>query len=267
MFRYSLFLSNILLSLLLLLLLSLLLLLLLLLSLLLLLLYSLDSFLFHTSISKWFLTGGWVTASLLKFPGLFSINWPILIILSFGLSLLVLLFPSLSVPLSILWWLSCSLLFQFTGKVYVLISLFTFFQCYLVVSRNGKIHYSAASLFCWLSQGVLVWPKLDDPFVSQNPWEFCTFPGRIPDWAYTICSYIIIIIIIIIMASERKILNCIHNKDCCQWKYSFIFILKNVFYSLDVGKFAGLHRFCSGVSVVIAATQKSENQKILFSFH
>ena len=35
---------------------------------------------FHTSISWWFLTGVWVTASLHKSPGLFSVFWPILMI-------------------------------------------------------------------------------------------------------------------------------------------------------------------------------------------
>ena len=35
---------------------------------------------FNTSISRWFLAGVWVTASLLKSPGLFSVFWLILII-------------------------------------------------------------------------------------------------------------------------------------------------------------------------------------------
>ena len=25
----------------------------------------------------------------------------------------------------------------------------------------------------WRSQCLVVWPRLDDPFISQNPWEFC----------------------------------------------------------------------------------------------
>ena len=54
----------------------------------------------HTSVSRWFSTGVWVKANLLKYPDLL-----ILIILVFGWSPLVLLFPSLPVPLSILWWL------------------------------------------------------------------------------------------------------------------------------------------------------------------
>ena len=49
---------------------------------------------FHISVTWWFFTGVWVTASLLKSPGLFSVFWPFSIILSFGWSLLVLQLPS-----------------------------------------------------------------------------------------------------------------------------------------------------------------------------
>ena len=45
---------------------------------------------FHTNVSWWYLTGVWVTTSLLKS----SVFWPISIIQSFGWSPLVLLFPS-----------------------------------------------------------------------------------------------------------------------------------------------------------------------------
>ena len=46
--------------------------------------YSLEFF--HFSISWWSFTGDWVTASLLKSPGLFSVFWPFSIMLLFGLS-------------------------------------------------------------------------------------------------------------------------------------------------------------------------------------
>ena len=39
---------------------------------------------FQISINRWFFTGVWVTASLLKSPGLFSVFWPFSIMLSFG---------------------------------------------------------------------------------------------------------------------------------------------------------------------------------------
>ena len=56
--------------------------------------------------SWWFFIGVWLIASLLKSPGLFVVLWPISIMLLFGWSaLVVLLFPSPSVPAPILWWL------------------------------------------------------------------------------------------------------------------------------------------------------------------
>ena len=36
---------------------------------------------FHISVSRWFFTGVWVTASLLKSPGLFLVFWPFSIML------------------------------------------------------------------------------------------------------------------------------------------------------------------------------------------
>ena len=47
----------------------------------------------------------WVTASILKTPGLFSVFWPLSKMLSFGWSPIVLLFPSPPVSFIILWWL------------------------------------------------------------------------------------------------------------------------------------------------------------------
>ena len=41
---------------------------------------------FHISDIWWSFTGVWVTVSLLKFPGLFSVFWPFSIMLSFGWS-------------------------------------------------------------------------------------------------------------------------------------------------------------------------------------
>ena len=57
---------------------------------------------FHISVSWWSFTGVWVTANLLKSPGLFSVFWPFSIMLSFGWSLPVRQLPSPPVPLVIL---------------------------------------------------------------------------------------------------------------------------------------------------------------------
>ena len=85
---------------------------------------------FHPIVNWWSSARVWVTASLLKSPGLFSVFWPILIMLLFGWSLLVFLFPIPPASLPILWWLyrvhrlhlaslflSCSVVFQFFNKV------------------------------------------------------------------------------------------------------------------------------------------------------
>ena len=57
---------------------------------------------FHISVSWWSFTGVWVTASLLKSPGLFSVFWPFSIMLFFGWSPLVHQLPTPPVPLVIL---------------------------------------------------------------------------------------------------------------------------------------------------------------------
>ena len=67
---------------------------------------------------------------------------------------------------------------------------FLFFQFYSVVSRHSKVHNFTSCLsffFNWLSLDLVVWQRLDDPFVYQNPWEVCASRslGRILGCAYT----------------------------------------------------------------------------------
>ena len=57
---------------------------------------------FHISVSRWFFTGVWVTASLLKSPGLFLVFWPFSTMLSFEWSPLIRQLPRPLVPLAIL---------------------------------------------------------------------------------------------------------------------------------------------------------------------
>ena len=56
---------------------------------------------FHISVSRWFFTGVWVTASLLKSPGLFLVFWQFSTMLSFGWSPLVRRPPNPLIPLVI----------------------------------------------------------------------------------------------------------------------------------------------------------------------
>ena len=48
----------------------------------------------HICVSWWFIRGVWVKVSLLKSPGLFSVFWPLTIMLSFGWSPLVCQLPN-----------------------------------------------------------------------------------------------------------------------------------------------------------------------------
>ena len=73
--------------------------------------------------------------------------------------------------------------------------IFVFSQFYSVVSRNSKVHNSATSLFfftfccCWLLQGLVVWPRLGDPFVSLLIilllYSFRVFHISVSWWSFT----------------------------------------------------------------------------------
>ena len=74
------------------------------------------------------------------------------------------------------------------------------FQFYSAVTRNGKVHSSACSLFSFFfsflliisrSGHLVIWPRLGDPFVSQNRRKFCVshFLQGILVCTYTICIW------------------------------------------------------------------------------
>ena len=98
-----------------------------------------------------------------------------------------------------------SFFFSSLARFLFLISLFTFFQFYTMTRRDGKVLFFFFFFFlpCWLSLCLVVWPRLGDRFVSQNPKEVCAShsPGLILGFTYTSCSYGHIIIIIIINPS------------------------------------------------------------------
>ena len=79
--------------------------------------------------------------------------------------------------------------FQFPSKVFVL--LYIFFHFYFMVSRDSKFHNFTRSFCGWLLQGLVVWPKLGDPFVCQTPIGVCVphSRGHMLGCAYTIYSY------------------------------------------------------------------------------
>ena len=71
------------------------------------------------------------------------------------------------------------------------LSLFLFSVNFIVVCQDGKIHNLAGSLFLCLSLGLVVWLRLGDLFLYQNPREhFASHsPGQILGCAYTTCLY------------------------------------------------------------------------------
>ena len=63
--------------------------------------------------------------------------------------------------------------FLVLSQIQVFISLFIFFYFHFVICRDGKVHYLAGSSFFGdeVSLGLVIWPRLGDPFVSHNPRE------------------------------------------------------------------------------------------------
>ena len=50
------------------------------------------------------------------------------------------------------------------------------FSFTLSSARTAKSTIGSFSFFCWLAQCLVVWPRLGDPFVSQNPRGVCASP-------------------------------------------------------------------------------------------
>ena len=142
---------------------------------------------FHTRASWWFLTEVWVTASLLKFSGLFLVFWPISTMQQFGWAPLVLLFPSPPVPVLILTYhyhSHVSQFFQLSGNLsFRFLSVLSSGQ----PERQCPLFGRFSVISFWLT---ITWSRLCDLFVSQNPWELCAshFPRRILGCVYSISS-------------------------------------------------------------------------------
>ena len=144
-----------------------------------------------------------------------------------------------------------------------------------MVSRNEKVHYSAGYLFfCWLSLGLVVWPRLGDPYTSQNPREVCVShsPGRILGCAYIICSYDQIKFFCITLCGLITF-----STHSCQVLYSFYANLLRSLIMLLIVSSLSLHNphllfccvllWCSSYGVVSWCYQKrfSFSPKVSFS--
>ena len=74
----------------------------------------------------------------------------------------------------------------------------------------GSLFFLFFFFFFWLSLNLVVWLRLDDPFLCQNPREFWSshFPGRI-----LVCAIIITIIIIIIIIIINRVFHTSSNLE------------------------------------------------------
>ena len=159
---------------------------------------------FHTGFSWWFLTEVWVIPSLLKSLGLYSVFWPILIMLQVEWSPLFLWFANPSVPVTIFWWLyqvhqlqlvspslSCSIVFfQFSFNIEVFISLSVLFQFYPVISCHIKIHYSTRLFLTITRSGGLPYLRWSSCMSKSQKNVYVFFSiGRMLGSIYTIYLY------------------------------------------------------------------------------
>ena len=113
----------------------------------------------------WFLTGVWVTASLQKSSRLFSVFWPILIMLLSGWSLLDLLFPSLPVLLPILWGIVPS---APTTNGITVTFMFHSYYYYHYYYYSGQLFHTSVSWWSftgvWVTASLLKYPGLFSVF-------------------------------------------------------------------------------------------------------
>ena len=96
---------------------------------------------FHAGLSRWFSIGDWDHNK--------AVNWMVSSHPLFSMSLspitnTLVTAPTLPITIGIT---EIVIVFSFSTNVLVLIFLFTFLQFYSVISWNGKVHYSAGTLF------------------------------------------------------------------------------------------------------------------------
>ena len=174
---------------------------------------------YHTSVNWWFSTGGWGTGTLLKSPGLFLVFNNVVLWMIFTHPLIFksstpYTNPFVTIIIGVIVTIMFHNFFSSLARSRYL-SLFSLSDSFTLLSTRSKkstirqvlflsfflslflfiylFIYFIYLFFFWLSLGLVVWPTLDDPFVSQNPKEFCTshFLRRIQGCAYTIYYYCI----------------------------------------------------------------------------
>ena len=137
---------------------------------------------FHISVSWWSFARVWVTASLLKSPGLFSVFWPICSLdghhTSTYFQILQSLYQSFGdcIESTNYYWhnrhFHVPQFFQFPSKVEVLILLFAFFQFYFVIRWDSRVHNSANPLLLLISFIIiLIWDFFTSALADVFHWS------------------------------------------------------------------------------------------------
>ena len=88
--------------------------------------------------------------------------------------------------------LLCSIYFQFSDNVYCIYYPFRFLSVLLLDQPKWQdLLFGSFFHFCLLSLGLVVWPRLDDLFVFQNPKKCCVSHlfRRVRCCVYNIYSY------------------------------------------------------------------------------
>ena len=167
-------------------------------------------------------------ASFLKFSGLFSLFWTISAMVficpvvskssnpSFNLLVNVLRAPiTIDITVTFMYH-SFSVLKQDPG-IYRFFCFLSIFLCGQAEWQNPQFGWF---LFCCsLSQGLVIWPRLSNPFVSQNPNDFCAFHflGRILACSST-------------STNSSCISNCnSSNSSSCIYQFTLLSLLSSYF--------------------------------------
>ena len=80
--------------------------------------------------------------------------------------------------------------FNYLARSWYLSLFLLSFNFTLLSARKAKCTFWQVVFFCWLLLELVVWLRIGDPLVSQNPRGVCVFhsPEQMPGCAYTICS-------------------------------------------------------------------------------
>ena len=153
---------------------------------------------FNISVSRWFFTGVWVTASLLKYPGLFSVychldglhpsaNFQS----SSPFSNPLVTVPNTPITIGII--VTCMFHSFFNSLAMSRYSSFFSHSFSFILWSVGTAKSTILQVlfFCWLLLSLVFWPRLGDPRVSRSPIGVyvCHFLGQVLGCAYTICLY------------------------------------------------------------------------------